>query len=388
MLVYRHRAASQPQPDDWADQLRVALRSMPGVVLVGAKRLSPDGRVFSMGEFVVHPKGFHHHGKGVIAAAYRFPVEVDAVTGGVFAVDAAAFEAAGGVSILQGSLGALELCLNLRSAGGRCVAVPQVVVLDTHEPVPTPKEHDAFIEHRGFDWRAADLDRVRQQHADTGLLWNVRYHARAMPFEKYVERPAVHWANYQNVEVYRKRADHIAQLVHQLCPSGKVLDLGCGDGLFSHLFALRGAEVTGVDPEPVAIEQARTRTADHAYPGPRPGFVVGSGDELGGLESRSIDLVIMLDVIEHLPNPVAVLREAARVLSPDGSLLVTTPAWQYEAWSDPVYHVTEYSLEELIRQIEAATGLSVVNTGKIGGVYRDLIVVAKNSNALSSVGKL
>ena len=379
ICILRNTAGESPCPDDWTNRITAALRDMPGVQLVGAKRLHPQGQIFSMGEFIIHPKGFHHLGKGVPGSAYRFPEEVDVVTGGVFAVETAAFEAAGGITKLNEPLGAIELCLRLRSQGGRCVVVPQVVVTDTTSPLVSHASRQEFLKKWGFDWQAADLDAVRSRHADTGLLWNVRFHSQAMPFEKYIDRPAVHWSNYQQVDVYRKRADHLTQLVHQLCPPGKrVLDLGCGDGLFAHLFALRGAVVTGIDPELLAIDQARACTFNIAYPGVRPQFLVGSGQSLP-LSNGSTDLVTLVDVIEHLPNPVRVLHEVSRVLQPDGMLLVTTPAWQYGTWSDAVYHVTEYTFEELIRQIEAIDDLSVANTGTIGGVYRDLIVIARKS---------
>ncbi len=352
---------------------------MPRVVAVGAKRLFTDGRVFSMGEFVVHPKGFHHQGQGVPGSAYRFPEEVDVISGGVLAIQAQAFQAAGGIELLSGELGALTLGLVLRRAGGRCVVVPHVVVTDEHTPQPDEFEQRTFREHWGFDYRAADLAAVRRDHAGSGLLWNVRFHARGMPFEKYVQRPTVHWDNYDQVDVYRQRADHLATLVKQICPTGRVLDMGCGDGLFSHLFAMGGAQVTGIDPEPQAIEQAREKTRQRQYPVIPPRFLLGSGEQLD-LPEAGFDAVIMLDVIEHLPNPVAVLRQVRRLLAPGGALLVSTPGWQFGAWSDPVYHVTEYTMDELVRQIQAATGLKVTNTGIIKGVYRDLIVIAKNTD--------
>lgn len=395
-VVLRHRSATNPQPNNWVDLLVAAKRAMPGAwsrvsgrvgrnpsgasAVVGAKRLTAEGQVFSMGEAVIHPAGFHHIGKGVVGSAYRFPEEVDAVTGGVVAVDAQAFEGIGGLAAMRGELGALSLCLSLRKRGHRCVTIPQVVVTDSTTPAPDPAEHEAFVTRWGFDWRAADLDAVRQRHAGSGLLWNVRYHAAAMPFEKYTQRPAVHWDNYQRVGVYRQRADHLAGLVKQLCPKGRVLDLGCGDGLFSHLFARHGAKVTGIDPEPEAITQAQSKVSEQVYADPAgaPRFMVGNGDAMP-LEDESVQAVVMLDVIEHLPNPVSVLREAARVVMRGGHVLITTPAWQYGHWSDPVYHVCEYTMEQLCRQVQAIGPFKIAHTGQISGVYRDLIVVARKT---------
>lgn len=368
-----------PQPADWQARLAEAMRTL-GVACVGAKRLDAEGAVFSMGEFVVHPKGFHHHGKGVPATAYRFPEEVDAVTGGVLAVDREQFDAVEGGSLCRGVLGLVTLCLAIRRRGGRCVVVPSVVIEDAQGIAPTDLDDENFRGRFGFDWRAADLDEVAEKHAGSPLLWNARFFGTAMPFEKYDQRPAMHWTSYQQVEVYRQRADHLIKVLAELCPSGQTaLDLGCGDGLFTHLLAAKGIEAVGADVEAAGIEQARSQCAAQTYPGPAPRFELVEPGPLP-FEDESFGLVFMLDVIEHLPNPVSVLREAARVLRPGGSLLLTTPAWQYGTWSDPTYHVTEYSAEELTRQVNAAgaaTGLRSVNLGKIGGVYRDLVLIAR-----------
>jgi 2-polyprenyl-3-methyl-5-hydroxy-6-metoxy-1,4-benzoquinol methylase len=378
VFITRPGGAS-PEPGDWQARLAEAMRTL-GVACVGAKRLDAEGNVFSMGEFIVHPKGFHHHGKGVPASAYRFPEEVDAVAGGVLAVDTRHFDAVAGQTLCRGILGPVTLCLAVRQRGGRCAVVPSVVIEDGQGIAPTDDDDRRFRERFGFDWRAADLDEVAARHPGSPLLWNARFFGTAMPFEKYDQRPAMHWTSYQQVDVYRQRADHLIKVLTELCPPGQpALDLGCGDGLFTHLLAAKGIEAVGIDLEPAGIEQARAQCATQTYPGPTPRFELGESGPLP-FDDESFALVFMLDVIEHLPNPIAVLREAVRVLRPGGSLLLTTPAWQYGTWSDPTYHVTEYSSEELTRQVNAAgaaSGLRAVNLGKIGGIYRDLVLIAQ-----------
>ena len=66
------------------------------------------------------------------------------------------------------------------------------------------------------------------------------------------------------------------------------------------------------------------------------------------------------------------LRQAARVLAPGGALILSTPTWQYGQWSDPVYHVYEYNLHELLQQMQ---------TVHLGGAYSDLIVIAQKKNS-------
>jgi 2-polyprenyl-3-methyl-5-hydroxy-6-metoxy-1,4-benzoquinol methylase len=379
VVFVRSAGAAPPRPDDWRDRLRAALGSMHRVAVVGAKRLTAEGRVFSMGEFVVHPKGLHHLGHGVEGHAYRFPEEVDAIGGGVLAIDATAFEAIDGAAILgrdaDGQLGPIELCLEARRAGHRVVAVPDVVVVDEFTPRPCPSARAGFRRRLGFDPLAADLDEVRREHGGGGLAWNVRLLGRELPFEKYDQRGSVHWDNYEKVDVYRQRADHLVALLRQVTPGGRVLDLGCGDGLFTHLLAVGGIDAIGLDPEETAIDQATRLVAGRTYPATAPTFRVGTGTALPFADG-SMQTIAMLDVIEHLPNPVAVLRECRRVLAPAGHLVVSTPAWQLGGWSDPVYHVCEYTGDELKRQIETVTSLTITASGTIGGVYRDLVMVA------------
>ncbi|MBI3986126.1 MAG: class I SAM-dependent methyltransferase [Lentisphaerae bacterium] len=373
-VVFIHKTtAKDPQPDDWRQRLTASLRGISSTLAVGAKRLADPSTLYSMGEFIIHPKGFHSLGKGVPVELYRFPEEVDAVGGGYMAVDDRAFLAVGGPALLQGELGALQLGLALRSMGGRCVIVPDVTVVDTSFPQPTAQEHQAFVSRWGFDWRAPDMEEVARLHRGTGLLWNVRFQARPMPFTKYRQRGALHWTSYDQVPVYRQRADEIVHVFTQACPTGRVLDVGCGDGLFSHLLATRGLSVTGLDAETEAIAHARRMTASRPYPGAPPQFLTGSGEHLP-FDAGSFESVTLIDVIEHLLNPVRILRETNRVLKPGGYLLVVTPAWKFGALAD-YFHVCEYSPEELFFQVQAVCGFPPVLTGQIEGPYRDLVAV-------------
>lgn len=381
VVVIRHRSAIDIQPAaDWPNALVAFLGQGGNVAMVGAKRLDPSGKVAAMGEFVIHPKGFHHHGKGVLAQAYRFPEEVDTIAAGVAVINQEVFDEIDGEALLGwGQLGLMALGLAVRQTGRRVLAVPQVLATDPFTPEYDDAEAEIFRGRFGFDWRCADMDEVAAAHFDDGLMWNARFHAAAMPFEKYQERGALVWESYQKAEFFRERAHHLASAAKQCCPDpeGLLLDVGCGDGFFSHLFAQReGIQVLGIDPEPEGVQQSRNMTADQQYPGPRPRFELGRGDDIP-CENESIAAVTLFDVIEHLANPVVILREIARALRPGGKALIVTPGWQFGGSSDAVYHGFEYTMEELVRQVSSIPGFTIAHTGQITGIYRDLIVVAQ-----------
>lgn len=96
--------------------------------------------------------------------------------------------------------------------------------------------------------------------------------------------------------------------------AGKVvIDLACGDGRTTYLLRKRGAVVSPYDifPESCKLLDDRPQFAD-------------VGDVLP-IPDESADLVILQEVIEHLPNQLFALQEICRVLKPGGELFLTTP---------------------------------------------------------------
>jgi len=96
----------------------------------------------------------------------------------------------------------------------------------------------------------------------------------------------------------------------------RILDVGCGDGLFFDQL-LQFGEVTGVE----SAESLVSPDGPH-----RSRIHVGAFDSRLQL-SDGFSLVLMLDVLEHLPDPGAALRYALQLLAPGGTVLVTLPAF-------------------------------------------------------------
>jgi SAM-dependent methyltransferase len=102
-----------------------------------------------------------------------------------------------------------------------------------------------------------------------------------------------------------------------LVPSGRFLEIGCAGGAFLNAARASGYDVTGVEFSAEAAQFARETF----------GLPVITGDVADArLSGGSFALAYMGDVIEHLPDPVASLREIRRLLVPGGTLVMACPS--------------------------------------------------------------
>jgi ubiquinone/menaquinone biosynthesis C-methylase UbiE len=130
-----------------------------------------------------------------------------------------------------------------------------------------------------------------------------------------------------------------------------VLDAGCGTGYGSAELAQSAQRVVGVDIAPEALEYARS-----TYPLPNLEFTSASCLKLP-FENQIFDIAVAFEVIEHLADYRQFLAECARVLRPDGVLIVSTPNKRYYGESrdksgpNP-YHQHEFEPAEFMRELE------------------------------------
>ncbi|PSQ28183.1 class I SAM-dependent methyltransferase [Halobacteriales archaeon QS_9_67_15] len=110
--------------------------------------------------------------------------------------------------------------------------------------------------------------------------------------------------------------------VRSLLPAlgdARVLDVGCGNGHYSARLADRGADVLGVDLSEEMVRQARRQHGDSATF--RQGDVTEGLDSVGGEE---FDIVLCQHVLSHVPSVESAIGEFARVLQPEGTVVLST----------------------------------------------------------------
>lgn len=137
----------------------------------------------------------------------------------------------------------------------------------------------------------------------------------------------------------------------------RLLDVGCGDGYLVQELSQR----LGVE-EAIGLDIHLTEEmASQLSSGSRVRFV----RSLKELEAGTADLILLLDVLEHVEDPRTLLEELARErLAPGGTLLITVPAFQslFTQHDVALQHLRRYSREQLVSEVKSA-GLGVVGSG-------------------------
>jgi 2-polyprenyl-3-methyl-5-hydroxy-6-metoxy-1,4-benzoquinol methylase len=131
-----------------------------------------------------------------------------------------------------------------------------------------------------------------------------------------------------------------------------VIDMACGEGYGSEVLSRSAAHVVGLDANPEAHEHARLR-----YPRQNLRFERSMVENYG--EPASQDVIVFLQTIEHVHDPVAVLEHFRALLAPGGVAYVSTPnvltlAPPGRPRSGNPWHLKEYRADEFERLCESA----------------------------------
>jgi 2-polyprenyl-3-methyl-5-hydroxy-6-metoxy-1,4-benzoquinol methylase len=169
---------------------------------------------------------------------------------------------------------------------------------------------------------------------------------------------------YRNHWWWRVREEILLRKIGALLSDSnraRILDVGCGAGLFFDALESFG-HVEGIESDRAAVERAgRWRTR----------ITVGELDDTYAPHAP-FDLILLLDVIEHIVEADRLLRRAGEILAPNGQIVVTVPAfnWLWTTHDEMNHHVKRYTAGEMRRTIERA-GLVAIETSYM---FQSLVV--------------
>jgi SAM-dependent methyltransferase len=147
----------------------------------------------------------------------------------------------------------------------------------------------------------------------------------------------------------------------------KILDIGCSYGWFEKNIAIQAKEIVGID-----LNKEDLKIAKKECQSKKVKFNFGSALNLKNIKKDYFDVVVMFDVIEHLPKnsePLA-LKEIKRVIKKNGKLIISTPLDNFSKFLDPAWYFghRHYS-EEKIRKILENKGFRIEKVEKLGGFW-------------------
>ena len=115
------------------------------------------------------------------------------------------------------------------------------------------------------------------------------------------------------------RLDYVA--ARRPLAGARALDVGCGGGLLSEAMARAGADVTAIDLAGDLVKVARLHALES---GVKVDYRVQAVEALADEAAGSFDLVTCMEMLEHVPDPGAIIAACARLLKPGGRLFVST----------------------------------------------------------------
>lgn len=191
------------------------------------------------------------------------------------------------------------------------------------------------------------------------------YYCDPMPLPTTLADLYEHVRDYFGTEPVHGPSTGTLAAVEQACGlrGGRLLDIGCGTGLLLDAARAAGWEATGVEPTVRFADEARAKAHD---------VHVGYID--AAFERPPFDVAVLSGVLEHVPDPVGVLRDTARHLRPGGWIYFDVPngrrldAWlvdralrlRRQPWTvrtaplQPPFHLSEFSADSARRALERA----------------------------------
>jgi len=169
---------------------------------------------------------------------------------------------------------------------------------------------------------------------------------------------------------FQGRKDIIAGLLRQILPKDKrplrVLDVGCGTGLMLGKLKSMGYDPVGVDLHSLSMQYCRKRGTQK--------LLQADVTHLPFIND-SFDLILALDLIEHVQQDRALLKEFYRICAPGGRVLITVPAHPF-LWSEhdeALHHYRRYRKKPFLQMLKDCGFAPLRYTYAISALYYPIV---------------
>lgn len=144
---------------------------------------------------------------------------------------------------------------------------------------------------------------------------------------------AAHWWDDQGElktlhQINPLRLCYIENIVKGLC-SKTVIDVGCGGGILAESMAKAGATVTGIDLNPSLIEVAKLHQLESHS---NVEYLHTATEDIAALSPGRYDIVTCLEMLEHVPDPLSIIKACAALLKPGGQIFFSTLNRNPKSW--------------------------------------------------------
>jgi len=216
-----------------------------------------------------------------------------------------------------------------------------------------------FALFQGFDAQAE-----QQFAADAARLESVRAE-RAEAARRYFEAHAATWESIRSLHIADCEIERAIGALLADRPLGTLLDIGTGTGRMLELFAPKAGSAIGIDRSSEMLRLARVKLEEAGI----GGASLRQGDMNAlPLGDRSVDSIILHQVLHYSQQPGAAISEAARVLAPGGQILVIDFAQHDRAeLKEQDAHLRLGFADDAMRGWFAAAGLELDRIERLGG---------------------
>ncbi len=243
------------------------------------------------------------------------------------------------------------------------------------------------IEPLGVQWSHVDASRVRPVQDGLSMAWSALRIRRLLGREERAGTPAERAGLLKGMDAeaidamgrverehwwFRAKRELVVAELARRGVRGTVLDVGSGTGGLLEQLHASGWPAVGVE-----LDEAALRWTVRIDPRPH---VARAAAEALPLRRGAAAAVVCLDVVEHLDDDVAGLRELARATGPQGLVVVAVPAYQW-AWSDHdvrLGHRRRYD-RAMLRTAAEAAGLEVLRCSHFHAWLTPVAVVVRRT---------